>query len=115
MEEITYLEAIRQALWEEMDQDERVFLLGEDIGAYGGAFKITKGFLEKFGEERVIDTPLAESGFVGAAIGAALVGMRPVVEMQFADFISCAYDQLVNFAAKSRFRWGVGVDRKSVV
>jgi 2-oxoisovalerate dehydrogenase E1 component beta subunit len=87
MAEITYLEAIRQALWEEMDQDERVFLIGEDIGTYGGAFKITQGFLEKFGEDRVIDTPLAESGFVGAAIGAALVGMRPVVEMQFADFI----------------------------
>jgi len=104
MEEITYLEAIRQALWEEMDQDERVFLLGEDIGAYGGAFKITKGFLEKFGEERVIDTPLAESGFVGAAIGAALMGMRPVVEMQFADFISCAFDQIVNMAAKHHYR-----------
>jgi 2-oxoisovalerate dehydrogenase E1 component beta subunit len=104
MPEITYLEAIRQALWEEMDQDERVFLLGEDIGVYGGAFKITQGFLEKFGEERVIDTPLAESGFVGAAIGAALMGMRPVVEMQFADFISCAFDQIVNMAAKHHYR-----------
>jgi len=104
MPEVTYLEAIRQALWEEMDQDERVFLLGEDIGAYGGAFKITQGFLEKFGEHRVIDTPLAESGFVGAAIGAALMGMRPVVEMQFADFISCAFDQIVNMAAKHHYR-----------
>ena len=104
MPEITYLEAIRQALWEEMDQDARVFLLGEDIGVYGGAFKITKGFLEKFGEDRVIDTPLSESGFVGAAIGAALMGMRPVAEMQFADFISCAFDQIVNMAAKHHYR-----------
>ena len=106
MPEITYLEAIRQALWEEMDQDERVFLLGEDIGTYGGAFKITKGFLAKFGEDRVIDTPLSESGFVGAAIGAALMGMRPVAEMQFADFISCAFDQIVNMAAKHHYRLG---------
>ncbi|MEE9154088.1 MAG: alpha-ketoacid dehydrogenase subunit beta [candidate division NC10 bacterium] len=106
MAEMTYLEAIRQALWEEMDQDDRVFLLGEDIGTYGGAFKITQGFLDKFGEDRVIDTPLAESGFVGAAIGAALVGMRPVVEMQFADFISCAFDQIVNMAAKHHYRLG---------
>src|SRR5574337_658882 len=96
--EITYLEAIHQALWEEMDRDERVFMLGEDIGVYGGAFKVTKGFLDKFGPERVIDTPLSESAFVGAAIGAALMGMRPVVEMQFADFIACAFDQIVNMA-----------------
>jgi 2-oxoisovalerate dehydrogenase E1 component beta subunit len=109
MQKITYLEAIRQALWEEMDQDERVFLLGEDIGTYGGAFKITKGFLDKFGEGRVIDTPLSESGFVGAAIGAALMGMRPVVEMQFADFISCAFDQIVNMAAKHHYRLGEAV------
>jgi len=106
MPDITYLEAIRQALWEEMDQDERVFLIGEDIGVCGGAFKITQGFLEKFGEDRVIDTPLAESGFVGAAIGAALMGMRPVAEMQFADFISCAFDQIVNMAAKYHYRLG---------
>ncbi len=104
--EITYLEAIRQALWEEMDRDERVFMLGEDIGVYGGAFKITKGFLEKFGPERVIDTPLSESAFVGAAIGAALMGMRPIVEMQFADFIACAFDQIVNMAAKHHYRIG---------
>ncbi len=104
--EITYLEAIRQALWEEMDRDERVFMLGEDIGVYGGAFKVTKGFLDKFGPERVIDTPLSESGFVGAAIGAALMGMRPVVEMQFADFIACAFDQIVNMAAKHHYRIG---------
>ncbi len=104
--EMTYLEAIRQALWEEMDRDERVFLLGEDIGVYGGAFKITKGFIEKFGPERVIDTPLSESAIVGAAIGAALMGMRPVVEMQFADFIACAFDQIVNMAAKHHYRLG---------
>ena len=104
--EITYLEAIRQALWEEMDRDEHVFMLGEDIGVYGGAFKITKGFLEKFGPERVIDTPLSESAIVGAAIGAALMGMRPVVEMQFADFIACAFDQIVNMAAKHHYRIG---------
>ncbi|MDD5560205.1 alpha-ketoacid dehydrogenase subunit beta [Candidatus Methylomirabilis sp.] len=104
--EITYLEAIRQALWEEMDRDERVFMLGEDIGVYGGAFKVTKGFLDKFGPERVIDTPLSESGFVGAAIGAALMGMRPVVEMQFSDFIACAFDQIVNMAAKHHYRIG---------
>jgi 2-oxoisovalerate dehydrogenase E1 component beta subunit len=104
--EITYLEAIRQALWEEMDRDGRVFMLGEDIGVYGGAFKITKGFLDKFGPERVIDTPLSESAIVGAAIGAALMGMRPVVEMQFADFIACAFDQIVNMAAKHHYRIG---------
>jgi len=104
--EITYLEAIRQALWEEMDRDEQVFMLGQDIGVYGGAFKATKGFLEKFGPERVIDTPLSESAMVGAAIGAALMGMRPVVEMQFADFISCAFDQIVNMAAKHHYRLG---------
>jgi 2-oxoisovalerate dehydrogenase E1 component beta subunit len=104
--EMTYLEAIRQALWEEMDRDERVFLLGEDIGVYGGAFKVTKGFIEKFGPERVIDTPLSESAIVGAAIGAALMGMRPVVEMQFADFIACAFDQIVNMAAKHHYRLG---------
>jgi 2-oxoisovalerate dehydrogenase E1 component beta subunit len=105
----TYLEAIRQAIWEEMDQDPSVFVLGEDIGAYGGAFKVTEGMLEKFGATRVIDTPIAEGAIVGAAIGAALMGMRPVAEMQFIDFISCAFDQLTNFAAKNRYRWGAGV------
>ncbi len=104
--ELTYLEAIRQALWEEMDRDERVFMIGEDIGVYGGAFKVTKGLLEKFGPDRVIDTPLSESAFVGAAIGAAIMGMRPVVEMQFADFIACAFDQIVNMAAKHHYRIG---------
>lgn len=107
--EVTYLEAISQALDEEMARDERVFLMGEDIGAYGGAFKITEGFLAKYGEWRVLDTPLAESGFVGAAIGAALMGLRPVVEMQFADFISCAFDQITEVAAKNHYRWGAAV------
>jgi 2-oxoisovalerate dehydrogenase E1 component beta subunit len=104
-QEVTYLEAISQALDEEMTRDERVFLIGEDIGAYGGAFKITEGFLDKYGDHRVIDTPLAESGIVGAAIGAAMMGLRPVVEMQFADFISCAFDQITEVAAKNHYRW----------
>ena len=108
-QEITYLEAISQALDEEMTRDDRVFLMGEDIGIYGGAFKITEGFLEKYGEWRVLDTPLAESGFVGVAIGAAMMGLRPVVEMQFADFISCAFDQITEVAAKNHYRWGAAV------
>jgi len=107
--EVTYLEAISQALDEEMMRDERVFLMGEDIGQYGGAFRITEGFLDKYGEWRILDTPLAESGFVGAAIGAAMMGMRPVVEMQFADFISCAFDQITEVAAKNHYRWGAAV------
>ena len=107
--EVTYLEAISQALDEEMARDQRVFLMGEDIGTYGGAFKITEGFLEKYGEWRVFDTPLAESGFVGAAIGAAMMGLRPVVEMQFADFISCAFDQITEVAAKNHYRWNAPV------
>jgi len=101
----TYLEAIREGLWEEMERDPNVFLIGEDIGVYGGAFKVTAGFLERFGERRVIDTPLSESAIAGASIGAGLMGLRPVAEMQFADFISCAFDQIVNFAAKCRYRW----------
>src|SRR2546430_16302404 len=104
----TYVEAIRQGIWEEMEKDERVFVLGEDVGIYGGAFKVTAGMLEKFGEWRIVDTPISESGIVGAAIGAALMGMRPVAEMQFADFISCAFDQITNFAAKCRYRWVPG-------
>lgn len=103
--EVTYLEALRQALDEEMTRDNNVFLMGEDIGYYGGAFRVTEGLYEKYGRWRVIDTPLSESGFTGAAIGAALMGMRPVVEMQFADFISCAFDQLVTVAAKNYYRW----------
>jgi pyruvate/2-oxoglutarate/acetoin dehydrogenase E1 component len=106
---LTYLDAVRQAMLEEMERDERVFVLGEDVGTYGGAFRATAGFLEKFGERRVIDTPISETAIVGAAIGAALMGMRPVAEMQFIDFIACGFDQLVNYAAKSRYRWGGGV------
>jgi 2-oxoisovalerate dehydrogenase E1 component beta subunit len=105
---LTYLEAIRLAMLEEMERDERVFVIGEDVGTYGGAFRVTAGFLEKFGEARVIDTPISESAIVGAAVGAALMGMRPIAEMQFIDFISCGFDMLVNYAAKSRFRWGGG-------
>jgi 2-oxoisovalerate dehydrogenase E1 component beta subunit len=105
----TYLEAIRQGIWEEMERDPSVFILGEDIAVYGGAFKVTEGMLERFGEERVIDTPISEGAIVGAAIGAALMGMRPIAEMQFIDFISCAFDQITNFAAKNRYRWGAGV------
>ena len=105
----TYLEAIRQGIWEEMERDENVFVIGEDVGLYGGAFKVTAGMLEKFGELRVVDTPISESGIVGAAIGAALMGMRPIAEMQFADFISCGFDQITNFAAKCRYRWGAPV------
>jgi pyruvate/2-oxoglutarate/acetoin dehydrogenase E1 component len=106
---LTYLEAIRLAMLEEMEKDERVFILGEDVGIYGGAFRVTAGFLEKFGEGRVIDTPVSETAIVGAAIGASLMGMRPIAEMQFIDFIGCCFNQLVNYAAKSRFRWGGGV------
>jgi 2-oxoisovalerate dehydrogenase E1 component beta subunit len=109
MAEITYIEAIRQALWEEMERDEQVYLIGEDIGVYGGAFKITLGFLEKFGPDRVIDTPICESAIVGSAVGAALMGLRPVVEMQFSDFIACAFDQIVNMAAKFHYRTGTSV------
>jgi 2-oxoisovalerate dehydrogenase E1 component beta subunit len=105
----TYVEAIREGILEEMERDERVFLLGEDIGVYGGAFKVTEGLLDRFGEERVLDTPLSETAIVGAAVGAAMMGMRPVAEMQFADFFSCAFDMITNFAAKSRYRTGVAV------
>lgn len=105
----TYLEAIRQGMWDEMAQDERVFLLGQDVGTYGGAFRVTAGFLDHFGPKRVIDTPISESGMVGAAIGAAMLGLRPIVEMQFIDFISCAYNQIINFAATCRYRWGQNV------
>ena len=107
MPETTYLEAIRQGLWEEMERDERVFILGEDIGTYGGAFKLTDGFQEQFGAERVIDTPISEAAIVGAAAGAAHMGMRPVAEMQFIDFIACAYDMLTNYVATARYRAGL--------
>jgi pyruvate/2-oxoglutarate/acetoin dehydrogenase E1 component len=102
--EVTYLEAVRQALAEEMERDPAVILLGEDIGAYGGAFKATDGLLERFGPDRVIDTPIAEAAIVGAAAGAAHMGLRPVCEMQFIDFISCAFDMLTNYAATARYR-----------
>ncbi len=101
---VTFLEAIAEALWEEMERDERVFLMGEDIGAYGGAFKLTQGFLGRFGPNRVIDTPISEAGFTGAAAGAAHMGLRPVVEMQFMDFVSPAYDVLTNYVATSLYR-----------
>src|SRR5215212_8684007 len=101
---LTLIEAIRQGLWEEMTRDESVFFIGEDIGAYGGAFKLTEGFIEHFGAERMIDTPISESAIVGAACGAALMGMKPVAEFQFIDFISCGFDMLTNYAAKSRYR-----------
>jgi pyruvate/2-oxoglutarate/acetoin dehydrogenase E1 component len=109
MAAITLLEAVRQGLWEEMERDNSVFILGEDVGVYGGAFKVTEGFVEKFGEERVIDTPISESAIAGAACGAAMMGMRPVAEMQFIDFISCCFDILTNYAAKSRYRQGIGI------
>ena len=102
--EITYLEAIREALFEEMARDPNVFCLGEDIGAYGGAFKVTEGLLDRFGESRVIDSPISEIAIVGAAAGAAHMGMRPVVEMQFIDFIANAYDMLTNYVATARYR-----------
>jgi 2-oxoisovalerate dehydrogenase E1 component beta subunit len=105
----TYLEAIREGLWEEMERDPAVFCIGEDIGEYGGAFKVTQGLLERFGARRVVDTPISEGAIVGASIGAGLMGLRPVAEMQFADFISCGFDQIVNFAAKCRYRWGASV------
>ena len=106
MSEMTYLEAIREALVEEMRRDQKVFVLGEDVGAYGGAFGVTQGLHEEFGEMRVIDTPISESLIVGASIGASLRGNRPVAEMQFADFISCGFDQIVNQAATLRYRYG---------
>ena len=109
MPELTYLQAISDGLREEMRADESVFCLGEDIGAFGGAFKITDGFIEEFGEDRVWDTPLAENAIIGAAVGAAVEGLRPVCEMQFADFISCGFDQLVNVAAKLHYRQGLAV------
>lgn len=107
MAEVTYLQALREGLWEEMKRDDRVFLLGEDIGAYGGAFKVTAGFLEEFGPQRVIDTPVSETAIVGAAAGAAHMGLRPVAEMQFIDFISSAYDIITNYVATARYRAGL--------
>jgi 2-oxoisovalerate dehydrogenase E1 component beta subunit len=106
MPDLSYLEAIREALVEEMRRDPKVFVLGEDVGAYGGAFGVTQGLFEEFGEMRVVDTPISESAIVGVSIGASQRGYRPVAEMQFADFITCAFDQIVNQAATLRFRYG---------
>ncbi len=102
--EVLYLDAISKALELEMDADPDVFLMGEDIGPYGGAFKVTKGFLDRYGAKRVVETPIAESGFTGLAFGAALMGLRPVVEYQFADFIACAFDQIINVCARHHWR-----------
>jgi pyruvate/2-oxoglutarate/acetoin dehydrogenase E1 component len=106
---MTYLQAISDGLRCEMRDDDRVLVMGEDIGTFGGAFKVTDGFIEEFGARRVMDTPLAESGIIGTAVGASVVGLRPVCEMQFADFVSCGFDQLVNVAAKMRYRQGLAV------
>ena len=110
MATMTYLQAISDAMRQEMRHDERVFVMGEDIGVFGGAFKVTDGFFAEFGAGRVIDTPLAEAGIVGTAVGAAVVGLRPIAEMQFADFIACGFDQLVNVAAKMYYRQGLPVN-----
>ena len=110
MATMTYLQAISDAMRQEMRHDDRVLVMGEDIGVFGGAFKVTDGFIDEFGPNRVMDTPLAESGIVGTAVGAAVVGMRPICEMQFADFISCGFDQLVNVAGKMYYRQGLPVN-----
>jgi 2-oxoisovalerate dehydrogenase E1 component beta subunit len=110
MPTMTYLQAISDAMREEMRADERVLVMGEDIGVFGGAFKVTDGFIDEFGPTRVMDTPLAESGIIGTAVGAAVVGLRPIAEMQFADFVSCGFDQLVNVAGKMYYRQGLPVN-----
>jgi 2-oxoisovalerate dehydrogenase E1 component beta subunit len=109
MATITMLEGIRQAIFEEMDRDPAVVALGEDIGVYGGAFKVTEGLLARFGPERVIDAPISETAIVGAACGMSYLGLRPIVEMQFIDFIACCFNQVTNFVAKSHYRWGAPV------
>ncbi len=109
MAPVTYLEAIREAMAEEMARDERVFLIGEDIGRFGGAFKVTDGLLDRFGSDRIVDTPISESAIIGAAVGAAYMGLRPVAELQFIDFITCCFDMVTNVAATSRYRTGAGV------
>jgi 2-oxoisovalerate dehydrogenase E1 component beta subunit len=109
MSMVTYLEAISQAIREEMQRDEAVFLMGEDVGTYGGAFKVSAGMLQEFGSERIIDTPMAENAIIGSAVGAALMGMRPIAEMQFIDFITCGFDQIVNMATKMYWRSGIPV------
>jgi pyruvate/2-oxoglutarate/acetoin dehydrogenase E1 component len=109
MAQVTYLEAIRQALFEEMERDPAVVMIGEDIGVYGGAFKVSAGLLERFGWERVIDTPISETAIIGAAVGMSYQGLRPIAEMQFIDFIACCFNQITNFVAKSHYRWGAPV------
>ncbi|GCE27849.1 2-oxoisovalerate dehydrogenase subunit beta [Dictyobacter alpinus] len=106
---VTYLEAIGQAIREEMLRDEAVFLLGEDVGSYGGAFKVSAGLIDEFGAERVIDTPMSEAAIIGSAVGSALMGMRPIAEMQFIDFITCGFDQIINMASKMYWRVGMPV------
>ena len=106
---LTYLEALRLALEDTLSSDPHTVLLGEDIGTYGGAFKLTDGFLDRYGAERIIDTPIAEGGIIGVGIGLAMMGMKPIVEMQFMDFISCGFNQLTNFAAKCHYRWGQSI------
>ena len=106
---MTYVQAVGRGLWEEMERDPAVLMIGEDIGIYGGAFKVTDGFLAHFGRERVIDTPISESAIVGAAVGMSYLGLRPVCELQFIDFIACCFNQITNFVAKSHYRWGAPV------
>jgi 2-oxoisovalerate dehydrogenase E1 component beta subunit len=109
MAPVTMLEAIRQAIFEEMERDSTVVTIGEDIGVYGGAFKVTAGLLERFGWERVIDTPISETAIIGAAVGMSYQGLRPIAELQFIDFIACCFNQITNFVAKSHYRWGAPV------
>jgi len=106
---VTYLEAITDAIHEEMQRDEAIFLMGEDVGTYGGAFKVSAGMLDEFGPERIIDTPMSEAAIIGSAVGAALMGMRPIAEMQFIDFITCGFDQIINMASKMYWRSGMPV------
>src|SRR5438128_4049050 len=105
----TMVESIRQGIWEEMERDPTVFLIGEDVGVYGGAFKVTEGIIDHFGKERVVDTPISEAAIVGAACGAGLMGMKAVAEFQFIDFITAGFDLLTNYAAKCRYRWGANI------
>ena len=109
MSAITYIDALREGMREELLRDESVYCLGEDIGTYGGAFRATKGFLQEFGRPRILDTPLSETAILGAAVGSAMMGMRPIAEMQFADFVTTGFNMLVNYAAKAHYRWGAAV------
>src|ERR1700689_921050 len=109
MAAITYLEAIRQGIWEEMERDPAVFCIGEDIGIYGGAFKVTDGLIDRFGPERVVDTPISEMAIINASFGAATTGMRPIPDSQFMDFIGCAFTPIPHLPGKAHFRWGAPV------